>query len=82
MISDATISNAIKTALVTDPRVGSMDITVHSYRGRVHLEGDVTSSSQVAAAEEIARSVPGVTEVVNNLRVVRLALCRPGLGVA
>lgn len=73
MISDTTIASAIKTALVTDPRVGSMDITVHSFRGRVQLEGEVTSPSQVRAAEEIARSVAGVVDVTNNLQVTRTA---------
>lgn len=76
MISDATIASAVKTALATDPRVGAMDITVHSHRGRVQLLGEVTSPSQAAAAEEVARSVPGVVEVLNNLRVVRLATAR------
>ncbi len=79
MISDATISNAVKTALVTDPRVGSMDITVHSYRGCVQLLGDVTSPGQVDAAEAIARSVPGVKGVINNLRVVHLASANAGV---
>ncbi|MBI3947005.1 MAG: BON domain-containing protein [Armatimonadetes bacterium] len=73
MISDATIANAVKTALATDPRVGSMDITVYSHRGRVQLQGDVSSPSQIRAAEEIARSVPGVVGVHNGLRVAHVA---------
>ncbi|NLC58487.1 MAG: BON domain-containing protein [Armatimonadetes bacterium] len=76
MISDATIANAVKTALVTDPRVGAMDITVHSHRGRVQLLGEVTSPDQAVAAEELARAVPGVVAVLNNLRVAQLASAR------
>ncbi|HHX40222.1 MAG TPA: BON domain-containing protein [Armatimonadetes bacterium] len=72
MISDTTIARSAKSALANDPRVGAMDITVHSYRGRVQLVGEVTSLEQMEAAEEVARSVPGVVEVINNLRLVRL----------
>ena len=72
MISDTTIDRSAKTALANDPRVGAMDITVHSHRGRVQLVGYVTSPEQIKAAEEVARSIPGVVEVINNLRLVRL----------
>ena len=72
MISDTTIASAVKTALATDPRVGSMDLTVYSHRGRVQLLGEVSSADQIAAAEEVARGIAGVVEVLNNLRLVRL----------
>jgi len=73
MISDDTIARTVKSALATDARVGAMDITVHSHRGRVQLQGDVSSPSQIAAAEEIARSIAGVVDVLNNLRVAHFA---------
>jgi osmotically-inducible protein OsmY len=73
MISDTTIARFVKSALATDPRVGAMDITVHSHHGRVQLVGEVTSPEQMEAAEEVARGAPGVVDVINNLRVVRLA---------
>ncbi|HEX3000615.1 MAG TPA: BON domain-containing protein [Armatimonadota bacterium] len=72
MISDETIANMVKNALASDPRVGSMDITVHSYHGRVQLQGDISSASQKLAAEEIARAIPGVTSVHNHLRVAEV----------
>ena len=80
MISDATISSAVKAALANDPRVGSLDITVHSHRGRVQLVGYVTSPSQIEAAEAIARSVPGVVSVLNHLRVAPPAVAAAGRG--
>jgi len=73
MISDTTIASTVKSALATDPRVGAMDITVYSHHGRVQLSGDVTSADQMSAAEEIAREVPGVVDVLNNLRLVRVS---------
>jgi osmotically-inducible protein OsmY len=73
MISDDTIASAVKYALAMDARVGSMDITVHSHRGRVQLQGDVSSPSQIAAAEEIARAIAGVVDVHNNLLVTHFA---------
>lgn len=68
-IDDTTITTKVKTAIFNEPGLKTMQITVNTYKGVVQLSGFVDSSQNADKAGEVARSVTGVAEVKNDLRV-------------
>jgi hyperosmotically inducible periplasmic protein len=68
-IDDATITAAVKTALLNDPQVGGMKIDVDTANGVVTLSGIVTSQPDAEHAMALARRAPGVKDVQSTLRV-------------
>jgi osmotically-inducible protein OsmY len=71
LLDDPTIERAVAEALVTHPyaRLITNPVLVKSYHGEVTLTGQVASQIQQMIAESVARTVPGVSEVVNALVV-------------
>jgi len=69
VIDDTTIAARTKTALLADSTTDGLNIDVEVDRDKVQLNGFVDSAAQVDRAGEIARSIPGVTSVKNNLQV-------------
>ena len=69
VVADAGVTAAVKTRLLADPDVAGLRIDVDTKDKVVTLTGTVKAASQVAEAEKIARETPGVTRVVNNLKV-------------
>lgn len=69
VVDDATIAARTKTALLADSTTDGLKIDVEVDRDKVQLNGFVDSKAQVNRAGEIARSVPGVASVKNNLKV-------------
>ena len=70
-IDDKTISSRVEDALSDNAVYKFHDVKVQAYRGTVQLAGFVMTNDQKQKAEEIAESVPGVEEVVNNITVKR-----------
>ena len=68
-IDDATITAAVKTALINDPQVGAMKIDVDTANGVVTLSGIVASQADAEHAMALARRAPGVKDVKAELRV-------------
>uniref|UniRef100_A0ABX1N287 BON domain-containing protein n=2 Tax=Aromatoleum buckelii TaxID=200254 RepID=A0ABX1N287_9RHOO len=68
-IDDATITTRVKAALIDDPQVKAREVNVETSRGVVQLSGFVAQSSDAERAVEIARKVPGVKSVRNDIRV-------------
>jgi hyperosmotically inducible protein len=66
---DGTLTTKVKTALIRDEGVSGMDIDVDTVARIVYLNGLVSSQEEALRAEEVARGVPGVKGVKNNLRV-------------
>ncbi len=66
---DATITAKVKMALVKDPVTKARKIDVDTVNGVVTLTGMVETEAEKKRAEEVARKVPGVRAVRNNLRV-------------
>src|SRR5262249_1080196 len=65
---DGAMSAAVKAQLVLDiPAPNGITIEVH--QGTIHLDGTVLDEAQKQQATQAAWKVPGVKEVVNNLRV-------------
>ncbi len=68
-IDDSTITTKVKTAFATDKTVSAMNVHVATDKGNVRLSGFVKSQEEKRRAEQLARSVAGVTGVTNTLTV-------------
>ena len=69
VIDDSVLTSKVKMALVEDPVTKAGQINVETYRGVVQLGGFVDNADQKAQATRVAREVPGVTEVRNDLQI-------------
>ncbi|RJG03880.1 BON domain-containing protein [Noviherbaspirillum sedimenti] len=70
VIDDASLTTRVKTAIAQSEGMGeALAINVDTYRGEVSLAGFVDNDMQARKAAEVARKVPGVTSVKNNLQV-------------
>lgn len=67
-IDDATITSRVKLALADDPQVKARQVSVETFRGVVQLSGFVDSAADAKRAGELARNVPGVRSVKNDIR--------------
>jgi hyperosmotically inducible protein len=70
-VDDATITASVKSQLVADKASNFLRVDVDTNRGVVYLNGIVDSPEQKKRAEDLARRVNGVSNVVNNLQVAR-----------
>jgi hyperosmotically inducible protein len=68
-VDDATITASVKSTLVADKAANLTRIDVDTNNGVVALNGVVESPDHKARAEQLARRVDGVRNVVNNLQV-------------
>jgi hyperosmotically inducible protein len=68
-LDDKGISARVKTALFRDPLVSGFEVNVNTFRGDVQLSGYVDTPQQKERAAQIARQIPGVQLVTNNLEV-------------
>lgn len=66
---DATITTKVKAALLAEPGLKSMQITVDTTNGVVTLSGSVDTPQLMTRATEVAQSVDGVKSVKNSLGV-------------
>jgi osmotically-inducible protein OsmY len=72
--ADKEIEARVDSALADDTELYAKHINVRSYLGVVHLSGYVWDPPDLNEAQRIARSVPGVTGVVNDLELQRNGL--------
>ncbi len=68
-IDDVTITTRVKAKMAEDASVKTRDIDVDTLNGGVSLKGLVDSAPEREKAAAIARSVPGVASVRNNLQI-------------
>ena len=66
-VNDTVLVAKVKTALVDQKGLEGFNVHVNAYKGVVQLSGFVDTDVNKELAGQIARSVDGVTEVVNNL---------------
>jgi len=66
-VGDSVITAKIKAALLKDPMVSGLAVSVETRKGTVVLSGFVDSDSQLRRAQEIAAGVQGVLTVKNAL---------------
>jgi len=68
-VDDSVITTKIKTAILGEPSLKSLQINVKTFKGVVQLSGFVDSSKIASTAEEVAYNVEGVKSVKNDLVV-------------
>ena len=68
-VDDATISTRVKARFAEDPGVSAMRLQVETMNGMVQLAGFASSQAEKDRAGQIARAVPDVREVRNNIIV-------------
>jgi osmotically-inducible protein OsmY len=69
--ADRKLGYTVRKALSKSQGVDVSNITVRSRGGAITLSGSVPEEGQIAKAEEVAKSVPGVTSVTNKLTKVQ-----------
>lgn len=67
--NDSTITAKVKAALLREPHLDSLDVSVETYRGEVLLSGFVKDETQRAKALKTASAIAGVTGVKDALVV-------------
>lgn len=68
-IDDSVITTKVKAAILEEPTLKTLQISVKTYNGTVQLSGFVDSAQSVKKAGEVAGSVEGVNAVKNDLTV-------------
>jgi osmotically-inducible protein OsmY len=68
-IDDTNITATVQTQLTAEKASNFLRVDVDTNNRVVYLNGTVPSAEQKARAEQIARRVGGVKDVVNNLQV-------------
>ena len=68
-VDDSIITTRVKSSLLADPNVKSLDIAVVTRKGDVQLSGFVDSQAQIDQARAITRKVDGVTGVTDEMSI-------------
>lgn len=68
-VDDGTITARVKTRFAEDSRVSALRIGVETQNGTVQLTGTAASQAEKDQATAVARAVPDVKEVRNNVVV-------------
>jgi hyperosmotically inducible periplasmic protein len=68
-VDDGIVTAKVKSALLADPGVKSIDIAVVTRKGVVQLSGYVDNQAQVSRAIDIARGVDGVQSIGNEMSI-------------
>jgi osmotically-inducible protein OsmY len=68
-LDDSVITARVKAALVKDPMVSALDVSVESFKGAVQLSGFVKTAAERDQAVKVANDVPGVTQVFNSIQL-------------
>lgn len=68
-VDDSIVTSKVKSSLLADPDIKSLDIAVITNNGEVQLSGFVNNQTQIDHAMDVARRTEGVHNVINELRV-------------
>lgn len=68
-VDDSIVTTRVKTALLADPDIKSLDIAAVTRKGEVQLSGFVDNQRQIDRAVAVTRVTEGVSGVINELRV-------------
>jgi hyperosmotically inducible protein len=69
MIDDSVVTARVKSAMLADPTMKSLDVSVTTRKGEVQLSGFVESAVQLTHAVEVAKGIDGVSNVVNHMSI-------------
>lgn len=68
-VDDTVITTKVKAAVFNESSLKSAEINVETFKGVVQLSGFVSTRAEIDKALEVARSVPGVKSVKNDIRL-------------
>ena len=68
-VDDTVITTKVKAAVFNDPSLKSAEINVETFKGMVQLSGFVSSQADINKAVNVARGVPGVKSVKNDMKL-------------
>lgn len=68
-VDDVVITTKVRSAIFSEPNLSAAEINVETFKGRVQLSGFVSTRDEINRAVAIARSVTGVTSVINDIRI-------------
>ena len=68
-VDDGIVTAKVKSALLADASVKSLDVAVVTHKGEVQLSGYVDSQVQIDHAVDVARGVEGVRSVNNEMSI-------------
>jgi len=68
-VDDSVITAKVKSAFVADKEVSALAIKVETFKGVVRLSGLADSQQEIDQAVALARDVPGVKSVENNIQL-------------
>ena len=71
MKSDSSLQHDVEEQLENDPEIDVQMLDVHVQEGVVTLAGTVSSDPEKWKADDIARRVAGVAELISNLQVAK-----------
>src|SRR4029077_3521474 len=66
---DGTITHEVKRRLDNDPAFKFPEVSVKTFDRVVQLSGFASTPDQKQRAEDVAKTVPGVSQVVNNISI-------------
>jgi hyperosmotically inducible protein len=66
-LTDSLITTKVKTVILAEKGLKTMQISVETQKGVVLLSGFVDSAAQITRAEQVAKGVEGVKSVKNSL---------------
>ena len=70
-MDDQAVARRVEEALRNDPAYKFTEVKVVAYENKVQLSGFVDKGEQKGQAEDIARKVPGVKDVKNDIAMKR-----------
>jgi hyperosmotically inducible protein len=68
-VDDTVITSSVKSVLVADDLVKSLDLQVETRKGVVQLSGFVDSQAQIDQASQLASAAEGARSVKNELMI-------------
>lgn len=66
-VDDSVITTKVKTALLANENIKSLDITVTTSKGNVMLSGFVNNTEQIDLSTSLAKAIQGVVNVDNQM---------------
>ncbi len=66
-IDDSVVTTKVKSALLGDPEIKSLDVKVETRKGKVQLSGFVDSQARMDSIIALARKVEGVKDIENGM---------------
>lgn len=69
--ADMALANQVKVALDQDPDLAKLNLVVTIKKGDIMIDGTMTDDQQMVRAGEIAQSVPGVKNILNNMMMAK-----------